>query len=360
MQTSRFLKTVAAVVVMAMGGRPADAQNLVRDATTGNYLLTYTDLEGNAHSVIVEPRDKVRPDVVLAVEPQVGSLGYRYVLTNSVGAIQPLVSVTVPCPGADPTLLVTAPPTWSAEVVSRAGTTTCEFVFREALLEPGQTIRDLLILSANHPAIAEARAYGSVETIGLPTPVEETPDTVYQLLDRVQGFGFFTGGGLAVPVVAPVRPPGALADPGPGLDSVAADLSQSCALGWIVDPSTCAALAAHLDQARQALSQGDATGARAEVERFLASLTGAHGPGLPVNDNAFWLLTVNAEFIRDLLPAGNTTVTLALGTDTYLRSGSPNQNQGTEPILRLDSAAVATAAGSGTVTSARLELTPSP
>jgi hypothetical protein len=55
--------------------------------------------------------------------------------------------------------------------------------------------------------------------------------------------------------------------------------------------------------------------------------------------------------------------------DTYLRSGNPNQNQGSETILRVrpdgdrraliqfDQAALAAAVGSGTVTSARLELT---
>ncbi|MBI1817096.1 MAG: Ig-like domain-containing protein [Deltaproteobacteria bacterium] len=62
------------------------------------------------------------------------------------------------------------------------------------------------------------------------------------------------------------------------------------------------------------------------------------------------------------------TVTLAPVGDTYLRSGSANQNQGSDTILRVqqsgnnralvrfDQAAIATAVGSGTVASATLEL----
>ncbi len=61
--------------------------------------------------------------------------------------------------------------------------------------------------------------------------------------------------------------------------------------------------------------------------------------------------------------------TLAPSADTYIRRLAPNQNQGTEPILRLtalgrnrallrwDQQALAHAVGSGTVRAARLEVT---
>ncbi len=205
----------------------------------------------------------------------------------------------------------------------------------------------------------------------MPTSFESTPDSVYTLIARAQGFGFFTGGGLAVPVVAPARPPAVLAVPGPGLDSVTADLTQSCALSWVSDPAVCGLLEGNLSDARIAWNQGNVAGTRAALGSFLATLATHHdsaGTG-PVTDNAFWLLTVNAEFIRSLLPTGGDPLTVPPFADTYIRSGSPNQNQGAEPILRLrasgnnrallqfDSAAVATAVGSGTVASARLELT---
>jgi len=44
------------------------------------------------------------------------------------------------------------------------------------------------------------------------------------------------------------------------------------------------------------LTQADRIGARAELRRFLSELEAQHGAG-PVNDNAYWLLKVNAEFL---------------------------------------------------------------
>ena len=75
----------------------------------------------------------------------------------------------------------------------------------------------------------------------------------------------------------------------------------------------------------------------------------------------------SAHARADVAPARDTT--LAPSGDTYIRQGSPNQNQGAELILRLQSSgenrallrwdqqALVQAVGSGTVTAARLELT---
>lgn len=84
---------------------------------------------------------------------------------------------------------------------------------------------------------------------------------------------------------------------------MATDRAQSCTLGWVTDQNVCASLGAKLDQAHQALSQGDNAGARAQLGSFLTLLTGQHGPGLAVNDNAYWLLKVNAEFVLSRIPA---------------------------------------------------------
>jgi len=167
-----------------------------------------------------------------------------------------------------------------------------------------------------------------------------------------------------------VEPFPASLDPASLVVRLTALLAESCQLEWIA-AAACGSLDSQLTSIATALSAGNTDGARSGLNDLVQALADGFQPSAPgpVNDAAFWLLTVNAEFIRDLLPAGGGSVTLPLGADTYLRSGSPNQNQGTEPILRLrasgnnrallrvDSAAVATAVGSGTVTSARLELT---
>jgi hypothetical protein len=78
------------------------------------------------------------------------------------------------------------------------------------------------------------------------------------------------------------------------------------------------------------------------------------------------VLVGNAERLVELAPA---PTTLMVAADTYLRAGNPNQNQGSELVLRVrpdgnnrslfrfDQAALTAAVGSGTVTAARLELT---
>lgn len=72
--------------------------------------------------------------------------------------------------------------------------------------------------------------------------------------------------------------------------------ARSCAdLQWITDTGLCASLGARLGRARQSLTRADRTGARAELRSFLSELEARHGAGLPVSDNAYWLLKVNAE-----------------------------------------------------------------
>jgi len=110
--------------------------------------------------------------------------------------------------------------------------------------------------------------------------------------------------------VGPRYTPEALMDLGSGLDSVSRDLTQSCALGWIADQSICNSLGAKLDLARQAVSQGDNPSAQAQLEGFLVQLDAQHGTGLPVNENAYWLLKVNADFILARLSATATSIFL--------------------------------------------------
>lgn len=66
---------------------------------------------------------------------------------------------------------------------------------------------------------------------------------------------------------------------------------------WITDAGVCASLGASLGRAREALAQADRPGARAELRGFVSELEAQHGAGRPVNDNAYWLLRVNAEFL---------------------------------------------------------------
>ncbi len=75
---------------------------------------------------------------------------------------------------------------------------------------------------------------------------------------------------------------------------------RSCVeLGWITDQGVCRSLLAKLAAAIRALEGGRTEAARGTLDGFLAELDAQHGPepGKHVNDSAFWLLGVSAEFL---------------------------------------------------------------
>jgi hypothetical protein len=83
------------------------------------------------------------------------------------------------------------------------------------------------------------------------------------------------------------------------LDILASDLRQVCGnLHWISDQSVCRSLRTNLDQAAAAFRQHDHAGLVTALSAFLDQLEQRHGVSGPVNDNAYWLLKVNGEYLR--------------------------------------------------------------
>lgn len=76
------------------------------------------------------------------------------------------------------------------------------------------------------------------------------------------------------------------------------DLDEVCELRWIY-PEVCDSLRTKLERARAALEDDDVESAHRRSQSFLAELEGEHesGPGKRVNDNAYWLLKTNVEFV---------------------------------------------------------------
>lgn len=82
------------------------------------------------------------------------------------------------------------------------------------------------------------------------------------------------------------------------LDILGHDVQQTCrAQRWISDGALCGRLRAGLERASAALKRSDRAGAQDALRAFLAELEPQHRPGKPVNDNAYWLLKVNAEYL---------------------------------------------------------------
>lgn len=278
----------------------ARAQELRRDPASGDFVLTFTDLDGVRRSVIVPARDKVDARMDLRIGETAGGLEYVYVLENrpTPRAKSPITRVQIDCPADARTA---APASWNASAVDQDGRNVCSFLFRTEWLEPGKMVEGLRLESTWLPAIVEARVVGHGRPVMWPSEEGAVPAEVYALADQVRGR---TGGWLSLAVVAPGRSPDALADPRAGIVAVKGDLARVCSdRVWIANVGICRSLEAKLDAASRSLERGDTASARGQLQSFLRELEAQHGaqPGKHVSDNAYWLLKTNAEYVLSRL-----------------------------------------------------------
>lgn len=104
------------VSALTVASAPLSAQTLERDPGTGDYVLTFTDMDGNHYRVVIEPRDKVAPEPDVSIERSGTTFVYRYSLTNRSGpdTTQPISLMLLPCPHDDRELSVSPAPGWNA------------------------------------------------------------------------------------------------------------------------------------------------------------------------------------------------------------------------------------------------------
>ena len=82
------------------------------------------------------------------------------------------------------------------------------------------------------------------------------------------------------------------------VETVRSDLQQVCGpLGWIPDRSACGSFRSLIQDAAAAMQRPDTQRAKQALSSLLQELDNQHGPGKPVNDNAYWLLKVNATHL---------------------------------------------------------------
>jgi len=75
------------------------------------------------------------------------------------------------------------------------------------------------------------------------------------------------------------------------------DLEKACSLHWITELAVCSSLLASLERILDVRARGDAPTTRDRLNAWIAELESQHGVGKPVNENAYWLLKVNAEYL---------------------------------------------------------------
>jgi len=75
-------------------------------------------------------------------------------------------------------------------------------------------------------------------------------------------------------------------------------LGRMCGeLVWISQTNVCQDLRAKLAQSTQAQGRNDRDLAARTLRAFLDQIEAQHGAEKPMNDNAYWLLRVNAEYL---------------------------------------------------------------
>lgn len=290
----RYLTLLLALLLTAETG---EAQTLELIPETGDYALTYTDLDGFEHTVVVEPRNKVDPVMDVSVTSTEAETVYRYVLQNraSPQAKQPISAVRLPCPDRLGAVSVGAAE-WNSRVVVLRGETLCHFLFRSDWLVPGGRRQSFEVRSTWMPGIVEGRILGAGEPVLWPTEAGSFDDRVYALADQVRGI---TGGWFSLPVVAPARDPAEMADPVRALPLISADLEKACELSWITNAGVCRSLAAKLEQTSRSLSRGQRSAAQGQLRAFLRELEAQRGRH--VDPNAYALLATNVRYLLDHL-----------------------------------------------------------
>jgi len=307
---------------------------------------------GTAQDSIPWPRaDRLAVVVRARLVPAGGdSIGLSYELANGGASEQAAMTFVVRIDL--PAYRVAGPALWwgSNAVVQDSAAAHWFVVDGRAVVQPGATLSGFQITAVG---LTEPVLY-RVQGFHQPPAVAEG-----ELVQTPPSFWTNSIAGISVGV-APFPPDSA---PDAVLSRLAALTTRACDVGWVT-PAACGGLTGDVEAARQAVGQADLSGARSGIQSFLNQVNG-------LSDEAMALLKPNGAFaLRQLGSGGPPSIgILDPAGDTYIRSGNPNQNQGTESILRVrpdgdnrtlirfDQAAVAAVVGTRTVTSAQLELT---
>jgi hypothetical protein len=301
---------IAAVFLMAVGS-PARGQAVGDrrfDPVSGDYFVQVMNDSLRLLELRVVPPNKVLVSVGVKIDRgEARPFRYGYTVRVRHGTRQPLAYLEVDCPDSSVVVRLTATAVqnvissrWSDVVVDHTRPR-CEFSYRGKALTAGGTL-DARLETGLLPTIGEVRAFGSTPGVSWPTSdpiMENEPAKV--AVDALSGSD---GGWKSFPAPVPGREPATVTSTAAGISILQSDLGRACGdLGWISSAALCSRLRNKLQQATLPVNQRNNTLVRARLESFLAELAAQHDPAgtRPVNDAAFWLLKVNAEYILGLL-----------------------------------------------------------
>lgn len=313
MNTVRRFHSIAlfTCALVVLSGERVRAQELPRlefDEQQQVFVLSYRDDEGIQRTVEIVGPNRIRPSTETSIDGRDAEFVYRYTIANrdDPASRQPIGVWEMPCPEV---FSVAAPDGWSASVRESTvlGGGACDFGSqREATaIAPGRELSGFKLTTNHLPSVDTARFEGVIQELpSLPGIDGETPRAIAELYSRAIGAASEPGvlaGWRTLPMIVPGRSPEQVDSPPALLSAIASELDRVCDLGWISNRGICNSLRKKLRNADRSLDRGKTKAARDQLRAFLRELEAQHGdqPGKRVNDNAFALLTTNAEFLLE-------------------------------------------------------------
>jgi hypothetical protein len=288
------------------------------DSGTGNYRIDYDGQSGRVHTIF-EPSTKIFPHLSVDIAPGSGGiLTYSYKLANDLQSPQAIWNFGLtPKPS---TVSVSIPTGWRYREYDNdpiAGWTMDSFLGNPVSIQPGHSLT-FSLTSRSLPGISIARIEGLPAPGNLAFP-EEPGEDVEGLLAPLHSRDFISLKTLAAdfnPINATVS----------GLiDRLISIKHRAYDEGWLGDAKFVEKLDTRLDQATAALARDKKKLARVRLSQFVHELEKAHGEHGDehgdehkdkhgkdkaehrdkkfVNNAAFQLLKINADFIIAKLPA---------------------------------------------------------
>ena len=209
-----------------------------------------------------------------------------YSVFNQVASAERLLALTLEAPS--PPILISAPtPASSWHVASQYGGRPVVRwgVLGDSILRPGSPAQTVSFKASGVLGIVDAHVSG----FGLPVVEEDTlPSGDPLVFNSVQ---------IKAVGVDPLPPGYTPASLTTRLDSLRGD---ACSLTWISSATLCTTLHGYL------------TAQPANLTQFNADLATNHTSGGPVNDNAYWLLKANADYVISISPPPVSTALINL------------------------------------------------
>jgi len=289
----------AACVVGLTCCRTVQAQDdgLVFDPARGVYTIEYEDDSGVNQVMDIIPPNRVAPSIEATTITASGDIfQYRYTISNGTGPFvdQALRRIELGCAAGIQTESPVKPTTWIASTGMSVKTerTACVYVRRVDGIAPGTSQSGFGVDARFLPSVVPVAAWGERDDIERYPGIDDVRPELADLVSTVNGQD---GGWFETHAVGPAIAPEDLADPVVGITYLQSSLGDACDLGWVDDTTgVCHSLEVKLQQA-QASIQADRPSARNQIQAFLNELEAQRGQH--VNENAYWLLKVNAQYV---------------------------------------------------------------